>query len=252
MKRWLPLLVIPIMLLSTAGACDPPPPAGWQAPDVEDVLITPDPVVAGAPFTISAVLSDDEDVDRFFLDVRDPTGDESPVLDCEVPEIDPQPVVLVEVPCTLPDYALNGTWSARLSAYDDDYPGAGRADVTFEVTGGSNDTAAPVLESAIIEPAVPVVGEPFTVVVRASDDHLVVPPHGGSLRSYQVGAPSPPYWVCELTSVQALSTTLQESTFTCPGAPELAAGPYWLQYILADANGTRDGARVDFEKVAAP
>jgi hypothetical protein len=257
MKRWRPVLVIPILVLITAGACDPPPPAGWQPPDVESITITPEPVIAGAPFTISAVVSDDEQVARVHLKVLDPRGQESPVLDCEVPELDPQPIVLVEIPCTLPDFALNGTWELVINAYDGEWAaghggGAGWARATFEVAGGSNDAAAPVLESATIEPATPVVGEPFTVVVRASDENLVVPPHAGTLRSYKVGAPRPPYWVCDVTSVQLLSPTLQESTFVCPGAAELGAGPYWLQFVLADANGNRDGARVDFDKVAAP
>lgn len=257
MKRWRPVLAIPILLLMSAGACDPPPPAGWQPPDVESITVTPAPVIAGSTFTISAVVSDDEQVDRAYLEVRDPRGNESPVLDCEVPELDPQPVVLVEIPCTLPDFAVNGTWSVKLTAYDGEWSaghggGAGLASTTFEVTGGSNDTVAPVLESATIDPATPVVGEPFTVVIRASDENLVVPPHAGTLRSYKVGAPSPPYWVCDVTSVQSVSPTLQETRFVCPGATELGAGPYWLQFVLADANGNYDGARVDFDKVAAP
>jgi hypothetical protein len=170
-----------------------------------------------------------------------------------VPEFEPQPVVLVEIPCTLPDFALNGTWQLSIKPHDNEYSGrAGWTRSTFEVAGGSNDTAPPVLESATIDPATPVVGQPFTVVIRASDENLVVPPHAGTLRSYKVGAPSPPYWVCDVTSVLTVSPTVQESTFVCPGAAELGAGPYWLQFVLDDANGNRDGARVDFDKIAAP
>lgn len=253
----MPLLAVPLVLLTTAGACDPPPPPGWQAPSVEDLTVTPDPVTAGSAFTVSALVSDDEAVGNVYLAVDDPRGRTSAALDCEVPAVDPEPVVLVEIPCTITDYALNGTWSVRFTAYDDEYAGGHGAGgvvarTTFEVTGGSNDTTPPVLEFRSVDPPAPVVGQPFTVVVRASDEHLPTPRDEGYVLSQPAVGPTDVYWYCELTSLEELSTTMQESTFTCPGAGELDAGTYRLQHGLKDSNGNGASIRLDIEKLPAP
>jgi len=242
MKRWMvPAMAGVVVLLGTAGACDPPPPPGWVRPEVQDLTVSPTPVVPGEPFTLSATLVDDHQVAWIDVWFRSPTGRES--RPCELPafdsEGDPQTRVDVAVPCQLPEFALNGTWTVVMNVYDGETftghgAGAGQAVTTFEALGGSNDDEPPVVEAFTIDPASPIQGQPFTVTVRVSDDHLVTP------SGYVVMNYSNTHlrrWDCESGPAEQLSPTQQEFVFTCPGVPELAAGPYNARFALSDVNG---------------
>ena len=251
-KRWVPVLLVAAMILGTAGACDPPPPPGWVPPEVIDLVVSPTPVVPGEPFTVSATVIEDRHITA--VEVRFVSPNSEVHHFCEVPTFDPsgdpQTRVELAMPCVMPDFALNGTWQVSLTAYDGEYSGhgggGGGASTTFEAVGGTNDVAPPVVEEITLSPAPPLQGQPFEVTVRVSDDHLIVPSAYAPLAYTNTHLRT---WACTAGPAVLLSPTEQEFDFTCPGVPELAAGPYELRFHMGDLNGNRLWHTAPFEIV---
>lgn len=260
MKRWAPVLLVGVMLVGTAGACDPPPPSGWKAPVVQSVVVTPDPVEAGSTFTIDVNVTDDTVVQSVSYRFEQPGGQlagdltsSTATLTCHHVMSAPGPVRDMQITCSVPDFALNGTWEVIVSAADGEWTGVhgagygvGRAD--FEVTGGSNDTDDPVLESVTFEPDPVLSGEPFIVTVQWSDDNFLVPQRHAKV-AYWVPDPAGKWW-CDEISRQVLTPTLQEWVFECSPEPDLVPGTYSVQVTAGDANGNVAGEWLDMEVVA--
>lgn len=263
MKRWAPVLVIAVMILGTAGACDPPPPPGWIRPVVEAVTVSPDPVVAGSSVTISAIVTDDRLVQSIDYHILQPDGqrpgsvESGAPLECDLPAFEPASVVEIDITCSVPDFALNGTWEALLQVSDGEthhIHGAnyGHGRTEFEVTGGSNDLQPPVIESVTFDPQPFTADGPFIVTVQASDDHLVTPQRGAYLGYVVTGAVPTIKRSCDLSSLRELSPTLHEWVFECPEDPEIVPGVHQMHFNTADINGNLTSTWFDMEVVAGP
>lgn len=234
-------------------ACLPPPPSGW-VPPVVTATVAPDPVAAGQPFEIEVVATDPSTVMSLEIEVRPwyrrNPGNAAlfPGLTCDASEFEPATSVTRRYTCVLPSNAPNGSW--RLEAFamnsrSDMYRGG--TEVTFEVTGGSDDTSPPVLESASTSPAQVIVGEPFSATVRASDESFgeLVP----AQLSSNVVLPSPPggsvAWRCDPATPTRESETVLVWEFT--GCLIPAGSPAWTYaggFQVVDTLG--HGARMSF------
>ncbi|MGB3411065.1 MAG: hypothetical protein WBA45_07685 [Microthrixaceae bacterium] len=221
---------------------------------MHDLTVSPEPVSAGSTFKVSATVTDDNVVTHANVRFEQPNGPDTRVVSCTIPPLQPQPVVQFEATCTMADFALNGTWTVLVYAYDGEVPtyegvGGGGATTTFEVTGGSNDQSPPEIESITYTPTSPIAGEPFTLTIRTRDEHLVSPAEGGYMGYTYVGALRK--WDCEaLRPGIDISPTVQEWVSTCPGVPELGPGTYNSHFVLADLNGNVLSRFDEFEMVA--
>ena len=84
-KRWAPVLLVSVMILGTAGACDPPPPSGWQPPNIESAALSTTEIVAGSQFTLAVLATDDNQVVMVkpsFHGPHDNVNGPYPVLSC--------------------------------------------------------------------------------------------------------------------------------------------------------------------------
>jgi hypothetical protein len=256
MKRWLGTLMASIMVVATAGACDPPPPPGWQAPKLESVAISTDEVVAGSSFTVSVAATDDRQVSRIVLGFYGPRSNGQYSIDtlhvsCEHPAWEPQPAVTVEFTCTMPLIAPNGGWKLVVRAHDGEWSGVhGACDcvsetVTLTVTGGSDDRDPPALQSVYRDPDPAPVGTRSTVTIQVFDEHPAEHTAPLYLR-YDVTSGNPK--VCAQVSHVRLSSTLDEWTFDCPGHP--TPGEYLGIVWVGDAIGYGRDIRLTFNVVA--
>lgn len=209
--------------LALAG-CIPaptPPPSGW-VPPVVTATVSPDPVVAGEPFTIDVTATDVTGVSSILIKLTPPVGLPSSTtnwseVDCEAGTFTPAPAAERSFTCELPPLAPNGAWRLAAHASSTGAPGHyGSTTRTVEVTGGSDDVDAPVLTSVLISPNPVVIGQPFAVTIQASDAHHAAP--APTSLGANIVLPAPPEgtvnWTCSPATPTPISDTLMEWRFT--------------------------------------
>ncbi|UDY35830.1 hypothetical protein [Dermatobacter hominis] len=158
--------------------------------------------------------------------------------------------------CTLPDVVPNGTWLVSATAgteYVANY--AGGADTSFEVTGGFDDHDAPELVSAVVSPNPVVIGQPFALTVRASDEHHTTPVPGSPAAT--IVLPAAPgasgTWSCTPVTPELVEPTVLEWRFTdCVVPAGSSPWTYAGRLAVADAYGSSAGLSIMFSAVAPP
>jgi hypothetical protein len=225
-KRWVPVLLGAAMILGTAGACEPPAPPGWEPPNIESVALSTTEIVAGAQFTLTVAVTDDNQVTMVEPSFHGPSeGEFGPytsnelAVPCEPSDWAPSAVVEVEFTCTMPAIAPSGAWRLMVVVRDGEWQGghltcgcAGEH-LDFDVVGGTTDMYGPALVSYEVAPAQIPVGSPFTVKVRTTDEHPIEPVERVVLW-YAPGAASRS---CNGDTGVFITPTIQEFTFNCPG-----------------------------------
>jgi hypothetical protein len=226
MKRVAMLPMLAVVLL--AVGCGTQPPQWWKPPTVQALVVSTNEIVAGSSFTVSVTATDDRSVAQIsflFYDSR-PEGPLN--VPCDVPDWAPAPAVTVEATCTMPAVAPNGAWKLRVEAIDAQFSGGGEGacgcgsmQTALTVLGGTEDRQGPVVDSLVFAPQSPIVGMPFTVTFRASDEHpgewdqplwiASVPTNGNAVP-------------CVQTSHTPLTANQHEWTFSCP-APTSVGQP---------------------------
>lgn len=207
--------------LLLVAACQPPPPPGW-VPPVVSAVVAPDPVVAGEPFSIEVTATADTPILSTAVQLYRPIGApraSSPYPDagCVGGDLTAGPAVRQTFTCTLPPLAPNGEWRVQAFAVNEGSGGyRGSGSTTFQVTGGTDDLAPPALESVEISPQPVVVGQPFSVTLRAVDEHHVAP--APTTLSANIVIPAPPEgtvsWSCSPVTPTPLGDTVLEWRFT--------------------------------------
>lgn len=227
------------MMVSTAGACDPPPPPGWVAPTLQSAEISTTEVVAGTTFTVSASATDDHQISYIALRFLTKRAVDPLRVPCTESEWTPGPEVNVEFTCTMPLIAGNGAWTLDVVAYDGEWSGPHGAcgcdseRLSLTVTGGSDDSQPPVQESAIVTPDPIAVGSESTLTVRMSDDHLG--DYSGDPIFMTYSPDGRPARVCTQVSQTRVSPTEHEWVFNCPASPK--AGTFLAIGYFRDAMG---------------
>ena len=223
--------------------------------------MSPEPVVAGSPFTVSVTASDNSIISTLDIEIRppyrlEPASDPPyPYVSCDGGPFTPQPVVTREFTCTLPAVVPNGEWRVDVWATDDELPGFGvREQSTFHLIGGSEDRDDPVLESVVVSPDPVVVGQPFSVTIRASDEHPG-PTVPTSLTLQNIVDPENPSprveWPCGEVAPTEVSPTVREWAFTgCVIGPDAVLGSYSGFMLAEDAIGHRLAVHPHFDVVA--
>lgn len=260
-------LAAPVVLGAAAlltVACQPPPPPGWVPPEVTAV-VSPDPVVAGQPFTIEVSATANTPVLTTAILLYRPVG--APRASTPYPDAGCVPGDLVTgttdtqahtgtqtYTCTLPTIAPNGEWRVHARASNEGSGGyQGSAHVPFEVTGGSDDLAPPVLESVEISPQPVVIGEPFSVTLRAFDEHHLDP--APAKPSANIVIPAPPEgsvsWSCSAVTPTPISDTVLEWRYTDCLIPEGSSPWTYAGGIqVADQLGNSERLSFSFSAVA--
>jgi hypothetical protein len=245
MKRMLPVLMVAFMVLASAGACEPPPPAGWQPPNIESASLSTTEIVAGSQFTLTVAVTDDKQVVMVKPSFHGPQDSEQDpyttnelAVPCESSDWAPSAVVEVEFTCTMPAIAPSGAWRLEVFVRDGEWQGGhlqcGCAVryVYFDVVGGTTDMHGPTLVSYEVTPAEIPVGSPFTVKVRTTDEHPVEPAERVVLW-YMPGASAKS---CNGDTGVFITPTIQEFTFDCPGRT-VPAGVHEGRIVVPDAMG---------------
>ena len=241
------------------AGCQPPPPPGW-VPPVVTATVTPEPVVAGEPFTVDVTATDVTSVTGISLAIQPPPG-VSPTTDvysstnCVGGPFTPGPAADRSFACVLPAYAPNGTWHLTASAGSAGGGGyQGNTTTTFELVGGSDDHQAPALESVEISPNPVVIGQPFSVTLRASDDHHAVP--APTSLSANIVLPEPPEgtvaWTCPPVTPSPMGETVLEWRFVDCSIP--AGSTAWTHaggIRVEDALGYYQRLSFSFQAVEA-
>lgn len=240
------------------AACQPPPPPDWVRPEVAAV-VSPDPVVAGQPFTIEVTATSNTPVITTGILLYRPAG--APRASTPYPDAGCIPGDLVAgtteaqthtgtrtYTCTLPTIAPNGEWRVRASAINEGSGGyQGSVDLRFQVTGGSDDLAPPVLDSVEISPDPVVIGQPFSVTLRAFDEHHVDP--APAKLGANIVLPAPPEgsvnWSCPAVTPAPISNTVLEWRFTDCLIPE-GSSPWTYAGGVQVADQLGNSARVSF------
>lgn len=220
MRRVVTMAVIGTGVL-LAAACQPPPPSGWVAP-VVSAVISPDPVVAGQPFTIEVTATATTPVFATDVQLYRPVGApraSSPYPDagCTAADLVPALSVTRTYTCTLPTTAPNGQWRVAATATNEGSGGyRGGGNFAFQLTGGSDDLFPPALESVEVSPHPVVIGQPFSVTLRSFDDHHVAP--APTTLAANIVLPAPPEgsvnWTCSAVTPTSISETVLEWRFT--------------------------------------
>ena len=165
--------VLTLIALAVLGGCpaeQPPPPSGYLPPTLVSVSTT-SPVLAGNQFRIDVVVQDDEGINNATppaLFGRD--GNRMYSNRCDNWFITHQGTgATLNVTCNAPTYMTNGTWTVKFNVEDVGGYSPLPVTTTIDVSGGSNDTSPPTVDSANVTPMAIHPGESVFVVVRASD-----------------------------------------------------------------------------------
>ena len=143
------VLVLGVVFVATGcpPVGPPQPPPGWVPAEIQSLVVSPDPVEADSPFTLSVDAVDDHEVHGILVLFRQPEGTYSSGVSCalgdqvstnQVVLDDPQPAVSLEFTCEFPADAPGGTWQVEMRALDSAGPfnQVPRVVESFEVTGG--------------------------------------------------------------------------------------------------------------------
>ena len=222
--------------------CRPPPAPGW-VPPVVTATVSPDPVVAGEPFTVEVTAVDTITVTSVGVLIRPPTHLWEGAAVCVPGDFAPAPTVTRLFECNIPAHAPNGSWFITASAMNErsttpDYAGGWSSTIT--VVGGEDDQMPPALDSVEVSPSPVVIGEPFSVTIRAFDEHHLPP--SPTMLSPQFHIPAPPAgqlssFGCAATTPTVVDATLLEWRFTGCSIPvgsspfDYGAG-FWLTDTL--------------------
>lgn len=244
MRRWMVVATaVAMMVLTSAGACQPYPPY-WKPPVVQSVQVSEPVVAAGSTFTVATTVTDDNVVRALALQFTIDPG-RIRTIDCDDPSFEPADVVSVEFTCTMPSYANNGPWTVDVRADDGEVPkgeggGYGWGSTDFEVTGGTDDDQAPVVEAMTLDPEQVVVGQPYRITLRLADDHLRDVDGAEFLTVFG------PSWNrnCTEDSSTRLTPTRHEWVFRCQAVP--STGEYLAIREFSDAIGNDMQARLTF------
>ena len=236
MKRTLVLSVVVLSL--AAAACQPTPPPGWTEPEIVDVAVNPSPVVAGSPFTVTVTAEDTQIVTFIRMEIR-PTYPINPVIRpypsvvCDDPPLTPAATVTQTFTCSMPEFSPNGEWALTVHVYNSVGDGfAAEETISLELVGGSEDRDPPVVESYTFTPDPVVRGEPYSLVVRISDEHLSAPePIYMNLRDIVDPTLPPPQisvgWPCGTSTPIFVSPTEIELRWEgCVVGPDAKLGRY--------------------------
>jgi hypothetical protein len=260
MRRWALLPPVVVVVMVIAAGCIPAPPSNPMPARIDSVVVAPGPVVAGAPFTVSVTASDESIVSAIDIEIRPPVRLNSaedppyPHLTCDAPPFTAGPVATRVFTCTLPAFVPNGAW--RLTTVVRDQIGPTVSSSTFDLVGGSDDNEPPVVESTVVSPNPVVVGQPFSVTIRISDDHLSFDPQEFTSRNITYQVPNPPpqvEWSCGKVTPTQVSPTVEEFAWTgCLIGPPAVAAQYGGFMQVFDAIGHKLTVWPDFDVVAAP
>lgn len=258
-RRVIGIIAAGVVVVTATGcpAPPPPPPQGWVPPTVM-ASVSPAPVVAGEPFIIEVTAIDATEVFAIDIDVSPPLGvpsttASSPGAICDAAELVPGPTATRSFVCVTPPLAANGQWRLDAFAASSAAPGhRGSQSSTFEVIGGEPDQTPPAIELVEVAPAPVVIGQPFAITVRASDDNHRDPSPTTIVPGYLV--PQPPggsnTWSCSPVTPTLVAPTVLEWRFTdCVVA---AGSPEWLYaggFGLEDSLGRTSRASVSFQAV---
>jgi hypothetical protein len=258
MKRW--VLLPPLVVVVVAAGCIPAPPSNPSPAKIDSVVVAPGPVVAGVPFTVSVTASDETTVSAIDIEIRPPARLNSaydptyPHLTCDDPPFTAGPVASQVFTCTLPDFVPNGAW--RLTTLVRDQIGLTVSSSTFDLVGGSDDNEPPVVVSEVVSPDPVVVGQPFSVTIRISDDHLRFDPQEFTSRNITYQVPNPPpqvEWSCGKVTPTQVSLTVEEFAWTgCLIGPPAVPAQYGGFMQVFDAIGHSTAVWPYFDVVAAP
>lgn len=236
MKRTMVLSIL-VALLS-AVACQPTPPPAWTAPTIVDISVEPEPVVAGEPFTVTVTAHDDQIVDLVRMAIRPPyliAGVDDPYSNvvCDDPPATSAATVTITFTCTMADFSPNGTWRLTVNVYNRLDPRfSAEETVGFELVGGSEDRQRPLVESYAFTPDPIVRGEPYSLVVRITDEHVAPPkPIYMNLRDIVDHSLPPPQisvaWPCGTSTPSIVSPTEIELRWDgCVVGPDAKLGRY--------------------------
>lgn len=260
--RRAPMVAVVVVFGLVLVACLPPAPPGWTAPEITSIELVPEPV-AGEPFVIRVTAEDDEIVNAIRIEIEPdyaidgyspkPYGQ----VDCDEPPVAAGPVVTVEFTCTMASFSPNGPWSLSVFASNVRSSTSQWEMRTFELTGGSEDREPPVLESLVISPSPIVRGEPYSVTMRISDEHLVMEPRSFGLRNETdvIDPEAPPgvYWPCGEVEPTVLSPTEMELHWDgCVIGPDAVLGDYYSYVAFPDRIGHPLSFYARVDVVAAP
>ncbi len=223
-RRLLGLGAAAAAAMTLTGCPATPPPPAFPPPTVS-VVMEPGTVEAGGTFTVSVTATSMDSTPIAWTSVSiappyRPTPGASggyPGLVCEPGPFESALTVTQTYECSLPAVVPNGTWRLTASALaQSGQTYVGSVDTTFEVTGGFDDRVGPKLVSAVLSPNPVVIGEPFDLTMRASDDNYAAPVPG------TVGAtivlPAPPAgsenWICPPATPPFVEPPVLEWRFT--------------------------------------
>lgn len=260
MRRWIPLMLLAVVMLATACPPQPPPkPTEYQPPVVQSVVFDPPVATAGVPFRVTVVATDDQLVRQVSISVEvQPNNEWNLIPVCDDPTLEPgwvpAPSVTVEFNCVVPPDALNGTWRGWLRVNDEWCVRCGTdEEIEFQVTGGVADLAPPTLELLEFTPSTIVAGEPFTVTVRTSDENQA-PLQDHPVRRFRIVRFGSPLiqQLCEELSRRAISPTVYEYVHQCDANPALLPGSYQAEFLESfnDRYMNRLSPRLTLELVA--
>jgi len=239
MTRWTVLGLLAALVMVAATACQPAPPPYYQSSKVLSFDITPS-VVAGDDLTVSVTASDDVAVHFLTVEFIVPETvafqydgfAPATIITCDIPAFAAQPLVSVEFTCATPNWAPNGTWTARVTADDGGGPYAGRATTTFDLSGGSDDVSPPTVVSYEAGPSPATVGDTVTFTIRVTDEH----PLHFSHRSLTWQQRNSGWVYCDETARTVFAPNDVEVAFNCPvtNFPGEAAGTFIVRDVLGN------------------
>jgi len=148
--------------------CDGVGDADITPPQIHEVFVTPDPVVAGQAITITVDVTDDEsDLDSVAVWGSSPSGASS--FGANIWGVDEQGRWFGSV--TIPENAEGGDWTVDVGAWDAVGNSVYAYDqVAFAVEAVEVDSQPPVIGPVQVDPEVVEAGETFVITVEVTDD----------------------------------------------------------------------------------
>ena len=257
MRRWATVLIA-MALVTVASACFPQPASTVV---ITSIVVSPDPVVAGAPFTVTVTATDPVDVRAMLKEFRATPpfwndGSYIPPVTSDDPPITAAPAVTQVFTCTLGTLAPNGRWAVMVSVSNGDSSYWTQQYEYFQVTGGSDDLQPPTVVSQTFSPSPVVAGQPFAYTLRVSDDHLAAPApttfYFANIVDPQASNPPPRVsWDCGPTTPVVITPTVEEFDFTgCEVGAGAALGTYGGFMAVKDTIGNQLAVWPEVEVVA--